>query len=101
MNISYKIFTNIDTERVNECLVGLYCNNKVEMPSKIEEREHDVALSVQAITDALAHWGRDKMAAIFQTTFLNTFSCKIVRPRSHLLIVLKKVIPDTTRYDFV
>ena len=26
--------------------------------------------------------------------------CVIVRPRSHMLIVLKKVIPDTTRYDF-
>ena len=26
--------------------------------------------------------------------------CVIVRPRSHMLIVLKKVIPDSTRYDF-
>ena len=26
--------------------------------------------------------------------------CVIVHPRSHMLIVLKKVIPDTTRYDF-
>ena len=26
--------------------------------------------------------------------------CVIVRPRSHMLIVLKKVILDTTRYDF-
>ena len=26
--------------------------------------------------------------------------CVIVRPRSHMLIVLKKVIPHTTRYDF-
>ena len=27
--------------------------------------------------------------------------CVIVRPRSHMLIVLKKVIPDTTRYDLL
>ena len=34
-----------------------------------------ISITLSALSDAtLTHWGRDKMAAIFQTTFLNAFS---------------------------
>ena len=44
----------------------------------------------------------DKLLVLYHTWVRNRgiCMCVIVRPRSHMLIVLKKVIPDTTRYDF-
>ena len=46
--------------------------------------------------------GRMKFRHLYHTWVWNRgiCMCVIVRPRSHMLIVLKKVIPDSTRYDF-
>ena len=51
---------------------------------------------LQAMMTALTHWGRDKMAAIFRTTFLNAFSwMKMLkfRLRNHWNLFLINNIP--------
>ena len=42
------------------------------------------------IFQTLAHWGRDKMAAIFQTTFSDTFFNENIK---NLINILLKFVP--------
>ena len=39
-------------------------------------------------------------AVIISYLGMKSWDLHVCHPRSHMLIVLKKVIPDTTRYDF-
>ena len=63
--------------RVDVCLAVSYIKHKQTYQMiKMQNRVHEILLilRVHSVNRSLTHWGRDKMAAVFQTTLWNAFS---------------------------
>ena len=82
ISISYKIYSRLHPKWCS-CLLGHWTITKYEFRtvnhSKRNNIMHDIRISSKIAIDKhnvkLTHWGRNKMAAISQTTLSNAFSC--------------------------
>ena len=54
--------------------IYIYNTSRVNDGMGADEVDQATGVRTEGYIEDLTHWGRDKMAAIFQTTFLNVFS---------------------------